>query len=88
MDKTATYLNCATSGFVIRAAVPMTFADDRALVDGALQMLRVDDAAKLRMMVIRNTLHIEHLWVTEAIYEEIKNQPHIELNHEQVSSIR
>lgn len=82
MDKTATYLNCATSGFVIRAAVPMTFADDRALVDGALQMLRVDDAAKLRMMVIRNTLHIEHLWVTEAIYEEIKNQPNIELNHE------
>jgi hypothetical protein len=79
IDKTATYLNCTTSGLVIRAAVPMTFADDRALVEGTVKMLRIDDISKLRMIIIRNTLHIEQLWVTEAIYEEIKNEPHIEL---------
>jgi hypothetical protein len=82
IDKTATYLNCVTSGFVIRAAIPMTFPTDETLVDGALKMLRIDDASKLRMVAIRNTLHIDHLWVTEAIYEEIKDQPHIQLTGE------
>lgn len=70
IDQTATYLNCVTSGFVIRAAIPMTFPSDQTLVDGALKMLRLDDLSKLRMIVIRNTLHIEHSWVSEAIYEE------------------
>lgn len=80
IDKTATYLNCATSGFVVRAAIPMTFDNDRALINGAIKMLRADEG--LRMMVIRNTLHIEHLWVSEAIYDEIKDQPQIKLMHE------
>lgn len=79
IDRSATYLNCVTSGFVIRAAIPMTFPTDRDLVNGALKMLRLDDPSKLRMVAIRNTLHIEHLWVTEAIYDEIKDRPDISL---------
>ncbi|WP_089199272.1 DUF362 domain-containing protein [Paenibacillus xerothermodurans] len=79
IDKTAMYLNCATSGFIIRAAVPMTFAHDRALIAAAVDMLRIDDTSQLRMLLIRSTLHIEHLWVSEAVYEEVKNEPHIEL---------
>jgi hypothetical protein len=39
IDKNATYLNCATAGFLIRAAIPMTFKTDEALVDGALKIL-------------------------------------------------
>jgi hypothetical protein len=79
IDKTATYLNCATSGFVIRAAIPMTFSNDQALVEGAVKMLRVEDLNELRLIAIRNTLHIDHLWVTEPIYQELKDRPNIKV---------
>jgi len=82
IDKTATYLNCSTSGFIIRAAIPMTFPTDQALLEGAVKMLRTEDADQLRMIAIRNTLHIDKLWVTKAIYEEIKDQSHIKLLEE------
>ncbi|WP_052947677.1 lactate racemase domain-containing protein [Aneurinibacillus tyrosinisolvens] len=82
VDKTATYLNCMTAGFAVRAAIPMTFPDDRALLEGALKMLRLKDIKDLRMVVIRNTLHIDHVWVTEAIYEDIKAEQGIVLADE------
>ncbi|MBP1155853.1 MULTISPECIES: DUF2088 domain-containing protein [unclassified Paenibacillus] len=80
IDKKATYLNCMTSGFVIRAAIPMTFPTDLELVAGAVQALHMEDVNSLRMVAIKNTLHIDHIWVTKAIYEEVKNLEHITLD--------
>lgn len=82
IDKSATYLNCLTSGFVIRAAVPMTFETDRSLFEGALQALKINDLNQFRMIAIRNTLHIDEIWVSKAIYEEIKEMESIELVEE------
>jgi len=78
IDKKATYYNCATSGFVKRAAIPMTFPDDRTLVEEAVRMLRISDLKRLRMVAIRNTLHIHRLWVSEAVWREIENLPGVE----------
>lgn len=80
IDKQATYLNCMTSGFVIRAAIPMTFPTDLELVAGAVQALHLEDVSSLRMVAIKNTLHIDHIWVTKAIYEEVKSLKHITLD--------
>lgn len=78
IDKKATYLNCMTSGFVIRAAIPMTFVNDRELMRGALKTLKMEDNPEdVRMIYIKNTLHLDEVWVTRPIYEEIKNQQNI-----------
>lgn len=79
IDSKTTYLNCLTSGFVIRAAVPMTFRTDQELVEGALQALKFDGNCGLRLIFIKNTLHIDHLWVSQAIYDELKTNEDIEL---------
>lgn len=82
IDPAATYLNALTSGFVIRAAVPMTFPTDRALLEGALKGLKLEKIDALRLVAVRNTLHIDQVWVTKAIYEEIKDREAIELLEE------
>lgn len=74
IDKEATYLNCLTSGFVIRGAIPVTFSSDQALIEGAMQALKLDDVSKLNLMMIKNTLHIDEFWVSEILYDQLKNQ--------------
>jgi hypothetical protein len=78
IDRNATYLNCLTSGFVTRAAIPMVFPTDFDLIQGALTALKCDEVSSLRMIAIRNTLHIDHFWVTEAIFREMEKLDTVE----------
>jgi len=79
IDKTSTYLNCMTSGFVTRAAIPMSFTDDKALFDGFEKVVKLDDLSKLKILIMKNTLLIDELWVSESIYQELKNDVKIEI---------
>lgn len=71
IDPEATYLNCLTSGGPIRAAVPMTLEDDRTLLDAVWKALKPLRDSEVRMMVIEDTLHLERLWVSEALLREV-----------------
>ncbi|WP_339060265.1 DUF362 domain-containing protein [Tepidibacillus marianensis] len=79
MDKQKTYLNCLTSGFVTRAAIPMTFSDDETLFSGIGQVFKQEDLSLLRLVILQNTLHIDQFWVSETIYQELKNISSIEV---------
>lgn len=65
IDADATNLNCLTTGSPIRAAVPMTLADDRALFGAVWQALRPERGADVRAAVVANTLHLDELWLSE-----------------------
>lgn len=67
MDAGATYLNCITSGNVQRAMLPIIMADDRGAIEAAIKSLTGADPANLKGAVIKNTLDLELLWVTEAV---------------------
>lgn len=67
MDAGATYLNCITSGNVQRAMLPIIMADDREAIEAAIKSLTGADVANLKGAVIKNTLELERLWVTEAV---------------------
>lgn len=82
LDPEATYLNCLTSGGPIRAAVPMTLDDDRALLDAVWQALKPKTDSEVRMMVIDNTLHLEWLWASEALLEDISRREGVEVSGE------
>lgn len=77
IDREATYLNGLTSGFAIRCAIPVTFSDDRALINGAMKALKMNDVNNMRLLYIKNTLQLDEVWVSEPIYEEMKDRPDV-----------
>ncbi len=78
MDRQATYLNCLTSTFVVRAAIPMTFDTDQELVKAALFSLSGTPSHALRIVIIPNTLFLSECLVSEAVVEELREKPGIE----------
>ena len=79
IDYEATYLNCLTSGGPIRAAVPMTLPDDEALLEAVWQALKPERLGEVRLLIVNNTLHLEEMWVSEALIEEVENREEIEV---------
>ncbi len=71
IDYEATYINCLTSGGPVRAAVPMTLPDDRSLFDAVWKALKPERLEQVRMAVVENTLHLEELWVSENLLNEL-----------------
>jgi hypothetical protein len=75
MDRQATYLNCLTSTFVVRAAIPMYFATEEKLMEAALYSLSGIPANKLRIVIIPNTLYLSECFVSAAIARELAGKP-------------
>ncbi|TDG00362.1 hypothetical protein [Paenibacillus piri] len=78
IDRDSTYLNCLTTGFVTRAAIPMSLKNDRELIEKAMFALKIKDPGAFRLVYIKNTLHLDEVWVSGAIYEELQSEAHIE----------
>lgn len=81
MDRKATYLNCLTSTFVMRAAIPMYFASEELLLEAALFSLSGIAAHNLRIVIIPNTLHISECLVSEALLPEIAANQNLTINN-------
>jgi hypothetical protein len=79
IDYEATYLNCLTSGGPIRAAVPMTLPTDKDLFEAVWQALKPERVSEVRLLVAQNTLHLEELWISEALLEEMKEREDVEI---------
>ena len=79
IDREATYLNCLTSGGPIRAAVPMTFPNDREVLEAVWKALKPEHAAHVRLMVVDNTLHLGRLWVSEGLVGTLRERERVEV---------
>lgn len=77
IDQEATYLNCLTSGGPIRAAVPMSLPDDKALFEAVWKALKPERLDQVRLTIINNTLHLEELWVSENLLHELDDEVEI-----------
>lgn len=71
VDHKATYLNCLTSTFIRRAAIPMTLKTDREAIAVALYSLNPGKSGKARVVRVANTLQLEHIWVSENLLPEV-----------------
>src|SRR5918995_6990385 len=78
IDYEVTYLNCLTSGGPVRAAVPMTLADDKALFEAARQALKPERSNEVRLLIVENTLHVQELWLSEVLLEEVEAREDVE----------
>lgn len=79
MDFDATYPNCLTSGTTVSAKLPMVFDSDRLAIQAAIRTLNGADWSALRMVRIRDTLHLGEIWASQALLPELEAHPAAEI---------
>ncbi len=70
IDRGAMNANVVTSTFVERAKVPMVLANDKEALETAVRCNWGVPPGETRFVRIPNTLHLEHLYVSENLVEE------------------
>ncbi|WP_053362772.1 lactate racemase domain-containing protein [Bacillus sp. FJAT-27251] len=71
--------NVVTSTFLARAAIPIVLDNDQEALKAALRATWGVAAEEARIVRIPNTLHIGELYVSEVIFNELKDQKNIEV---------
>ena len=79
IDEDKTFINVYTTGDMERAKIPATLADDQSLFQRISE--RYGDQ---RWMLIPNTLHLGHLYVSEDLRDEVAALSHCEIDPEPV----
>lgn len=72
VDWKATYTNAVTAGFFGGARLPITCPTARAAI--ALAMTGYD-ANQVRLVRVPNTAHLEEMWVSAALLDEVQQRP-------------
>jgi hypothetical protein len=79
IDREETYRNVITSSFLERGKIPVVAATDRDAFDIARRTCGYLEDGRERIVRIVDTLHLEELYVSEAILEELKDRPDVEV---------
>ncbi len=79
IDEQKTFLNAFTTGHMGRAKIPATFADDEELVTTIARRY-----SERRWLFIPNTLHLETLYASEDLAEELAAHPLCTIDGESV----
>ena len=66
--------NILTSGNMERGKIPLPYETDRAAIEAASFRERSTPTGELRVVAIRDTLHLEYLLVSEALLSEVQRQ--------------
>lgn len=79
IDLGATCENALTSTFTERAKIPMIAETDQQAMEFALRAMPGTAGAGLRVIRIRNTLHLDELLVSPAVLDDIRGRREIEV---------
>jgi hypothetical protein len=75
IDFETTFVNGLTNGFPQCCKIPVFLSSDRAAIETGLRIIHPPvDIDKVRVVRIRNTLDLEHLWVSENLLEELRSR--------------
>ncbi|MFA5869562.1 MAG: lactate racemase domain-containing protein [Candidatus Bathyarchaeia archaeon] len=72
IDYPSTYVNCLTQGTCATGKIPIWLPSDRDAIDTALRIIGPIDRAKARVMIIKNTQELEHVWISESLAEQVR----------------
>ncbi|MBI5579058.1 MAG: DUF2088 domain-containing protein [Deltaproteobacteria bacterium] len=72
LERRPTYLNCLTAMTPEKARIPMTAESDREAIEWALLTAGNIPPPQARLMRIKNTMHLEKFYVSEALRPEIE----------------
>ena len=74
IDFKSTYTNTITTTFLDRARIPMIFASDEEAIETGLKTIWNLPGVLPRIIIIKNTLKLDEMYVSKAIWEEIKDK--------------
>ncbi len=74
IDPVATYVNNLVSTYLQRAFIPITMPSDEDAVAAAIASLSLPDPLLTRMARIRNTLHLDEVWLSEPLLGEVRGR--------------
>ncbi|MCX7670927.1 MAG: DUF2088 domain-containing protein, partial [Anaerolineae bacterium] len=79
IDRSQTYINGLTSGSPERARLPMIAANDREAAEWTLLTCGAVDTTRARLVRIRDTLHLDRFYASEALLPEIAADPRLKV---------
>lgn len=78
MDREATYANGLTSTVVGPTHISTAMPTDQAAIQAAIKTCNILDFTKVRMVRIKDTLHVSEIEVSENLLEDVKAHPKME----------
>ncbi len=72
IDFEKTFMNCLTSTWPETAKIPPFLPNDRDAILMAMRCCGPIDPLKAKIVRIKNTLELEHMWISESLYELVK----------------
>lgn len=79
IDRKAMYLNCITTGFLIRGAIPVHFDTEKETMEALLRSLGSKSADDVRLLQIPDTLHLTECLASAALLPELRTLPDVEI---------
>lgn len=78
-DVDTTYPNALTSTLVNMVKMPIFAHSDAGAIRLAARVCNMIDEDHLRIVRIHNTLELGHIWVSESMLDEVRANPHMEI---------
>ena len=72
IDAATTYPNAITTTCHRNAAIPMVMENDRLVMQTCVKGCYKIDRLRPRLIYIKNTLELEHIWLSEAFLPEVQ----------------
>lgn len=66
------YANALTTGGLHNVRIPMTLESDEEVIRAAVHSSKVADSTKAHMVIIKDTLHLSDLYISEGLKEAIE----------------
>jgi len=73
----STFVNCLTQGSCDTGKTPIWLPNDRDAITTALRILGPIDGEKARVVRIKNTMELDHLWISCSLLEEVHGSPEL-----------
>jgi len=74
IDYPVTYVNCFTAMTPEKGRIPVTGETDKEAIEWAFQTIGAVDPQDARVVKIKNTLHLDKLYISRALVPELKDK--------------
>lgn len=71
------YTNAITSTFLNRCKIPITMDNEKEAIKVALKTCWQIEPGNLKLIIMKNTIDLEYLYVSETVWNKIKNNKNI-----------
>lgn len=79
LDLAKMYANALTSRAPASVRIPIVLDTERLALQGAVKTCGARDLARVRLVRVPNTLHLRDIWISEALVDEARANPQVEL---------